>query len=479
MWKAGSVILFAALASAAASAAFAFTNGLDARFGSGGVVLLGPTPTSGLISRGIFGMAVQPDGKIVIATRVFNDTDPGMGATLPAIGRLNADASWDASFADHGLYVLPFGATAAPDGGEVHEIVLLSDNSIAAAGGSFVTTFSHDFHTCTLLMRLDSSGSPVSTFGPGDNGSFCFDFAPDLTNDYWFRHFEGFAADSDDSLFVTTVRTNLGYGAVAQFDANGALVSGYGSDGIAALPAGVPTGLLKVRPDHKLMVVGIRVLSIFPADWTIATVRLGSTGEVDSQYGTQGEFDLPVPNTGVMSPLSAVLKDGRLLVASYNDSQPFSFYSLDESGAADAGFNDAGQQPGFPGVAQLPLPLDVSDDGILAAQPLPDAHIFAVGNVGTNPINLALIRLNADSSYDANYGDSQHPGWVTVNVGGLTTSNTHADALAVDAAGHAVVAFVTADDGIGKNCTGLIRVITDRLFDGAFDAPPAMPICPQ
>lgn len=470
---------FAVLAIGSTAHALASTSALDAKFGTGGIVLLGPTPISGLVSRGIFGMAMQPDGKIVIATHVSNDTDPGMGATLPAIGRLNADASWDVSFADHGLYVLPFGASAAPNGGEVHEVVLLSDNSIAAAGGSFVTTFSHDFNTCTLLIRLDSSGNPVNAFGPDNNGSFCFDFAPDLTNDYWFRHFEGFVADSDDSLFVTTVRTNLGYGAVAHFDANGALISEYGNDGIAMLPAGVPTGQLQVRPDHKLMVVGIRVLSILPADWTLATVRLGSTGEVDSQYGTQGEFDLPVPNTGVMSPLSSVLEGGRLLVASYNDSQPFSFYSLDVSGAADAAFNDAGQQPGFPGVAQLSLPVDVTEDGILAAQPLPDTHIFAVGNVGANPINLTLIRLNADSSYDASYGDSQHAGWAAVNVGGLTTSNTYADALAVDTAGHALLAFISADDGNGKNCTGLIRVVTDRLFDGAFDAAPPMPTCPQ
>ena len=457
--------------------ALAGTNGLDATFGSGGVVLLGPTPASALVAAGINGLAVQPDGKILFASRTFKTDDPGAGASLAAIGRLNADGSWDTSFADHGLYVLPFGTSAAANGGELHEVLVLSDGSIVGAGGSFVSINTHDFNTCTLLLKLDGSGNPDATFGPG--GSFCFDFAPDTTQDYWFRHFEGIAADSDDSLFVTTVRTNLGHGAIAHFDSNGALIQGWGTAGIAALPAGIPSGLLEVRADHKLMVTSARNVSITPYEWKLATLRLDSVGQIDAQYGAQGEFDVSVDNAGLVDPVTAVLHDGKMLVGSYTDSNPFTLYQLDQAGGSDPGFNNAGQQPGFAGVAQLPVSGDSTNDYLVAALPLADGHAFAFGAVGISPARLALIRLNADSGFDANFGDAQHPGWTTINVGGLAGSDNYAQTAELDVEGHALLSFRTNDDGTGHGCSGLIRVVPDRLFDGQFDPAPPLPTCPQ
>src|SRR5881394_777767 len=99
-----------------AQSAAGATNGLDEKFGSGGVVLLGPTPVSGLIITSIDGLAIQDDGKIVIAGAVINLFGPG---DLPGVGRLNADGTWDTSFGDHGLFGLPHSAASAPFGGNL------------------------------------------------------------------------------------------------------------------------------------------------------------------------------------------------------------------------------------------------------------------------------------------------------------------------------------------------------------------------
>src|SRR5579862_7338238 len=96
----------------AQSSAFA-TSGLDQQFGSAGVVLLGATPVSGLTIDRIYALAIQDDGKMVIGGHAPDLSGPGAGAELPAIGRLNADGTWDTSFGDHGLIVLPYGAASA------------------------------------------------------------------------------------------------------------------------------------------------------------------------------------------------------------------------------------------------------------------------------------------------------------------------------------------------------------------------------
>lgn len=60
---------------------------------------------------------------------------------------------------------------------------------------------------------------------------------------------------------------------------------------------------------------------------------------------------------------------------------------------------------------------------------------------------------------------------------GIVSSNSHARMLVPDASGHAL-ATIFVNDGATHACAGLIRVIPDRLLDGSFDAPPAMPTCP-
>ena len=463
----------------ASAGAGAQTMGIDTRFGTDGVVLLGPTPTSGFVAARLNGIAVQPDGKIVLAARTYLSDGPDAGTALAAVGRLNADGSWDTSFADHGLYLLSAGASAAPSGGEFVEVRVLSDGSIIAAGGSFVSKNSADFNTCTLLAKVDKDGVPIDSFGPQGGGSFCFDFAPDASQDYWFRHFESIAADSDDSFFMTTVRTNLGHGAVAHFDASGALLPNWGSGGIAALPTGIPSGLLQVRADHSLIVAGVRDVSIVPSEWILATTRLDPSGLVDSHYGTNGEFDVSIANAGLVNPYAVVLHGDKMLVASYTDGNPFTLYDLDQDGAVNLSFNDVSQQAGFPGVAQLPVTGDPVNDYLAGALPLPDGHILAYGLVGANPMRLALIRLAPDSAFDASFGDPQHPGWGTVNVGGLTTSDNFPHGASLDAGGHVLLAFHTNDDGTGHGCVGLVRMIPDRLLDNGFDAAQSMPTCPQ
>lgn len=454
------------------------TNGLDTSFGTGGVVLLGPTPNSGIKFEPRTGIAIQDDGKIVLGGRILNSSDPGAGYTLPAVGRLNHDGGWDTTFGDHGVFVLPYATAAALNGGEFHEIRILSDQTILAAGGTFTGIDGSEFNTCVLLTKLTGSGNPDVTFAADHTGSFCFDFAPNLTGSSWPFHYEGVLIGSGDSIYLTMPYTNLSHGAVAHFDSTGTLINGYGTDGMAALGDGVVATMLQPSASAN------GLLAVGGTNMDVRVTRFDGTGTIDMGYGTDG---VAIFNSQpLVSPIQSEIDPQQRLVIADNDenegSLPYRIARLTSSGALDAAFNGNNQQPGSPGIAQLAVS-GTDADTLWAVLPLADGHLLALGESGTIPYaypasNIALLRLNDDSSYDASFGDNTHVGWSSINVYGTASSINHARSLAADTSGHAY-ATIFVGDGDAQFCAGVMRVLPDRLFDGIFEDPPKMPSCPQ
>lgn len=476
---------FAALLGAAGTVglvanAVAATNGLDAAFGTGGFVPIGPAPSTGYVFALSRGLAIASDGGILLGGHVSVSEFPGPGAPLAAIGKLHADGSWDETFGDHGIYLLPHATAAAPNGGDVHNILVLSDHSIVAAGGAYVDN-DIEYTTCTLLFKLSAGGTPDSTFAPDHSGSFCFDFAANTNNYTWFQHNEGIVAGTDDSLYLTTPYTNLTHGAVAHFDSSGALIDGYGDNGVAALPDNVVATRLQLTAADQILTMG----GIDNAT-SIAVVRLDDSGQIDSAYGSGGMITFDAQPGGLVSPSQALLDAQQRLVIADNDENGgllyYRFARLTSGGALDTSFNGSSQQPGFPGLAAPVLTDDGYFDGLVAAIPLMDGHILGIGDAGfavdgDGATNLALVRLGDDSSYDASFGDAAHPGWASLNIGGGANGFTRARAAVSDADGHVFVT-IGANDGNLHGCNGILRLIADRVFDDRFEAPPVAPACP-
>jgi len=449
------------------------TTGFDVRFGDHGILLLGPTSTGRTL--GLTTVLPLASGKFLVAGVSYNDSDPGFGAILPAVGLLNSEGIWDTAFADHGLFILPFGSSSAPQGGIVNHLALFSNGGILATGGTRVTFGLPDNRTCSLLVKLTEGGAPDTSFAADHNGTFCFDFAPDTSDWHSKGHWEGVQIDSDDSFFLTSPITNLGSGAVAHFDSTGELVSSWGTNGIATMTPYLT--LLELQSGHELVASGLRGFGI--GVQTIANVKLDAGGALDDGYGTHGEFDFAIENESSVSPMSSERDaTGNLLVAGYGAAHPFLIARSTAAGGPDPSFNGGGQQPGGPGWAALDIDSGSSLAGLWQAHVLPDGHLFAVGEVGVSYINGALIRLNSDASYDTSYGDAAHPGWAQLNIGGTASSSTYVRALAADAEGRVLVTL-TLTDANGHFCSGLVRIVPDRLSDSGFEPAAAMPNCPQ
>jgi uncharacterized delta-60 repeat protein len=445
--------------------------------------LLGPTPTSSLTFKLLHTIAVDSDDRILLGG-IFHQVTAEGQYDLAAAGRLHADGSWDDSFGDHGLFILPITAAVAPNGGAIDRIAPLATGAMLLSGTTFQNASLGRVgpkNSCILLIKLTSAGALDPTFAPDHSGTECFDFAPQ--GDTWIPNTRStLVARSDGTFYATTLATNLvqdslTLGALARFDGFGTLDSTYGEGGIVVSP--VTFFNLNLLPNED--VVG-----------SSAAIRLGaasldSTGSFNAEYGDDGVvmFD-PQQGESGSQPAGARLDSAERLVSGvsfFNGGYSYGLIRLDTSGQPDTTFNGAAQQFGEPGVAVLHVS-DGDHDLLTDVMPLPDGHMIVLGESGyaapgDGVSNVAIFRLNEDASSDTGFGDASHPGWHSINVGGLEASDTRPNAMTSDSAGRLLVGISVWRDGNDHSCIGVARVIADRLSAGDFDTAPLMPSCPQ
>lgn len=122
---------------------------LDSSFGSGGIVITDVTPGQSDAARGI---AIQSDGKIVIA-------GTSGGPNLMAVVRYAANGTLDSTFGNGGITKIDFGNQPGSEGAA---LTLQPDGKIVVAGA--VSTPQNQFGVARLLPN----GSLDLTFGGGD-----------------------------------------------------------------------------------------------------------------------------------------------------------------------------------------------------------------------------------------------------------------------------------------------------------------------
>jgi uncharacterized delta-60 repeat protein len=443
----------------------AATNSLDHRFGNGGAIVATKSPLPGVTVRP-YGIAIQSDGKIVIGGRV-QDAPPSL-ADQPFIGRLNADGSWDSSFGDSGIFRLPVTGTVAPTGGEINHVAVMSDGHILATGGVFSGPSYPRFSTCVLLMKTDAAGVLDGTFAGG--GDICFNFDPETSR---LGHFESILLDASDGFYMTAPNNNR---EVAHFDKNGSLISGYGSGGLATLPPNVYPNVL-IASGADLMAIGVEYES--GSYNSAAAVRVKSDGSIDATYGQSGALFVDSPSSVIDTPDATLDASGRLLIIT-NDGfganyVPYRFFRADAEGSVDVTFNPNGQQPGAPGNANLQIAGTTTLNRVDRVRAIPDGRIIAFGDVlepnTASNSDVAIVRLNADSSFDTSFGDLGHLGWTSINIGPAGTDNFVLD-VGSDDEGRLYVLTVSA-------CPAILRLVPDTLLADGFDDESLPSACPE
>jgi uncharacterized delta-60 repeat protein/uncharacterized repeat protein (TIGR01451 family) len=264
----------AAGVNAGRSFALARYNGdgsVDSSFGNRGLLT---TAFGGSIA-GVTAMALQPDGKILVAgTADFNPSVPSGGLDF-ALARYNSDGSLDTGFGNGGKLLTDFFGS----NDQANDMALQPDGKIVVVGSAFNPgAGSASF----ALARYNSDGSPDTKFAGSGK----------LTTDFFGTGSEadGVALQPDGKIVIAgTVVDNADPGltdfALARYNEDATLDVNFGSGGESAVP--LPSGSaatasgVKLQPDGKIVVVGT-------ASSDFALARYNGDGSPDTAFGNGG-----------------------------------------------------------------------------------------------------------------------------------------------------------------------------------------------
>lgn len=394
-----------------------YTRGgrLDPTFGDNGRAGADPHGLGG----GADGVAVQPDGRIVVAYG------------LHTLARFTTGGTLDPTFGFRGR-VLPKGdsedQTRTQTFDPFGQILLQADGKILVGGATNVEGGPERI----TLARYNGDGSPDRSFG---RGGFV---ATDLTTDRFnpdSSYVDAMAEQADGKTVVAvTTTTNSGF-TLLRYNRDGSRDRSFGTRGVAALkPVGgsndLPSALL-IQPDGKILVGGTAYLPSGSVGGGFVLARLDDRGSLDPSFGDAGRV---VSNFGAGTMLNAMrLLSGGILVVAGTTQSGFVVAHYISNGRLDAHFGVGGEAASAFKVGE-----NASGQVLIA----PDGSIY-VGDTNPNPINGVLARYSPTGVLDPAFG-----------AGGLATLPDYPSSLTVDEGGKIDIA-TSSDDG-----ATLIRVLS-------------------
>jgi len=377
-------------------ACFAQPGALDPSFSGNGRV----TTLVGTQKSPAYGLAIQPDGKILLGGSYLN------GATNKldyAIVRYNVDGTLDNSFAGNGKA----GMDAFYDD-YCFAMALQPDGKIVAVGGSERIGFPDSLFFS--VVRFTSTGQPDNSFGT--NGKVLIHSLGQLRT---------VAVQSDGKIIASGNTLGTDY-ATFRFNTNGTLDNSFGTQGRVDFyfpktghGYGQPEGIA-VQPDGKILVTGWAYETM-----RIATVRFNANGTLDPSFNGTGYVGTQVGSSMHSEGHAITLQsNGKILVAGYYNSSDGSANMVvvryNTNGTLDNSFAGNGK-------AAVDFGSNVNDNGNAIVVQQNGQIVISGGTAGGTPAtnDFALARLNTDGTPDNSFGNS---GKVQTGFGYTETANS-------------------------------------------------------
>jgi uncharacterized delta-60 repeat protein len=326
--------------------------------------------------REIEAIEARADGKLVAA---------GLGRGPGGVGafefaRYKPNGELDPTFGTSGLTTVPITPS-----GEAFSLAQTPDGKLVAAGDN-------GSGNEAVVVRLTEDGEPDPTFNAAPKGVRVVD-VPGIAEEA-----EAVQVLSDGTILFGGVAENGAF--LAELDASGKPVMGFGNAGIAVLDLGtdvVPTGEifdLEVLPDGRILATGDALAA--PNDEESFVARFLPNGELDPSFAGGGVFRAnPTPEDDETESLE-VLPDGRILAAGLRGESDLGqtadtwLYRLTAEGRRDMTFGSNGEA--FASAAP-------GDDGAFGLALQPDGRAVIAGDAeGPAGSKLLFGRFLADPS---------------------------------------------------------------------------------
>jgi uncharacterized delta-60 repeat protein len=330
-------------------------------------------------------IAVQPDGKVVVAGRTGN-ADPEI-----AVVRYQPDGTLDSSFGTYGVVI----ADITPGWGEAGNIAIKPNGKIIVVG-----TVDSASGGIGVIFQLSPSGSLDSSFGI--NGKQ-FNPLPTTLPGFWqsidYSQFTDVVIQPDGKIVAAGFLGSL-TALLVRYRENGTPDSTFGTNGVVKGASLITSGLV-LQPDGKLAVAGFT--QIGPARYEIKLARYNANGSLDPTFGYNGTTSALFDNEQVAG--LALQPDGKLLVVGSAYLYQYMMVArFSAKGSFDSSFGVNGVvlldfDPGGGGGAgyQNATSVAVQSDG----------KIIVAGHDYINVIrhvDFVVTRLNADGTTDSSFG---------------------------------------------------------------------------
>lgn len=372
-----------------------FKGELDTTFGTAGVT----TFDLGSTTEEVHGMAVQPDGKIVV---VGNTWPEGERGPKFVVARLNADGSLDSTFADGGKAITRLiddldyaGATA---------VALQTDGKIVAAGRGIEAV---EHQSAFTLVRYNGDGTLDETFGAGGKVQTIMSAEPGVWNS---DEANALAIGADGKIVVAGFAGRYATDfAVARYNADGSLDSSFGAGGKVLTDVGEydKGNAVRIQPDGKIVVGGYATVGSGSSEFNdFVLLRYNVDGSPDSGFGDGGKVvtDMSEGEEDWGYGLE-LLPDGKIVLAglAYAGGQfcgtsackkfGFALAQYTPDGKLDTSFGDGGKA----------INAEYISAGYALAR-LPDGRLVVAGH--RDNYNLGLALFNPNGSPVADFGAS-------------------------------------------------------------------------
>jgi uncharacterized delta-60 repeat protein len=361
----------------------------DFGFGAGGTAR---TPIGSSFSDG-YAVAVQSDGKIVVAGAASNGRDNDF-----AVARYNADGTLDTSGFGGGTGIVTTGV--GPGNDQIHAVTIDGNGKIVAAGYA-----SNGADLDFALVRYNSDGGLDANFGGGTGKVLTpVGSSRDIAN--------AVAVDGNGMIVAAGLADTINSTAfaVARYNAAGTLDTTFGGgSGIVTTSIGGSfdvIGGIAIQPDNKIAAGGVAFRG-GSVGYDFALARYNTDGTLDAGFGPadNGWSVTDFNKTEDQIRAIALQPDGKIVAVGFTDGgasgHDFALARYDANGSLDASFGNGG-------LASTPFG-NLSDQayGVVLQ---PDDKIVVAGYTDSGIVslsdhNFALARYHPDGSPDPGFGE--------------------------------------------------------------------------
>ncbi len=385
------------------------------------------------------GMALQPNGKVVVAgTFTFNN-----GGQDFAVARFTGNGTLDPTFGIGGRVAIDVRGNGSND--HASAVALQPDGKIVVAGSTTVGTGNNDF----AIVRLNLDGSLDPSFGVNGVQTVPFNVGPSGSQD---DRATAVAIQPDGGIVLGGLAQVNAAGtydfAVARLAPDGSLDSSFNGGGKQIVSFNLGRGgsatnedrarAVAIQSDGKIVLAGWANIGTAANTYAFAVARLTPTGILDTTFNASGEQAISFGSVGMdQANALAIQGDGKIVVAgtsvvNSSGNHDFAVARLKTDGTLDAGFNSTGKQT---------VPFDVPGSSLNdlgnAVTVEADGSILLAGSADTvlgGATAFAVARLTTTGALDAAFNGGGQQGVVFQQNG-----NAVANAIAEQANGKILV----------------------------------------